>query len=511
MIEVEVHQQLHAFLREQGEATWPHHLTIARLVARALRLQRSALIQVSASASYQGRYRLSYLASIMLWPGSVMVVVPEPIRQQLLQCEIPRLSEWMRVEKPLCLGFPDPSFGGAIFVSPQEWLADHLSPQPQLPATIPLILDGADALEEWVCDHVTAVLQPHHWDALLWTCPSLAAQIRNLRVALTHALFQHPDNPYRCSLIEAPEQEILIRLHHLLQEHRGFRHCPPWPSFWQQFLDPESLKWAEVNREKGTFSLHAAPVSCSEVFQGLWSQRAVVLLGSHLDSEPDATTFRQRVGLEALTCVQFGAEQQTEAIQLYLPDGLPMPNTPQFQAALVQHLQRLLLASVSSAHPTILIVDDLPLKGQIATVLASYFGSRVRVETLELRGGNILVTGWEFWQQAQQYIPPPQLLVIATLPIPSPEDPRVAGRMAYYKRRRQDWFRLFLLPEALRTLQRAIAPLRERQGVVALLDNRVLHRSYGQQVLSALSPYGRLDYVDETLFQGENLTLVDRA
>ena len=92
------------------------------------------------------------------------------------------------------------------------------------------------------------------------------------------------------------------------------------------------------------------------------------------------------------------------------------------------------------------------------------------------------------------------MLVIATLPLPSLENPLVAGRVADYKRSRLDWFRLYLLPTALNELQRAIAPVRDRQGVVALLDNRVLHRSYGSHVLTALSPLARINYLDSSFF-----------
>jgi len=77
---------------------------------------------------------------------------------------------------------------------------------------------------------------------------------------------------------------------------------------------------------------------------------------------------------------------------------------------------------------------------------------------------------------------------MATLPLPSLENPLVAGRVAYYKRLRQDWFRLYLLPTALMELQRAIAPVRANQGTVAILDNRVNHRSYGRQILQVLDP-----------------------
>jgi ATP-dependent DNA helicase DinG len=62
---------------------------------------------------------------------------------------------------------------------------------------------------------------------------------------------------------------------------------------------------------------------------------------------------------------------------------------------------------------------------------------------------------------------------------------------------------LYLLPSALNELQRAIAPVRQSQGVVAIFDNRVIHRSYGQQVLTALSPLARIDYLDTIwLMQG---------
>ena len=54
----------------------------------------------------------------------------------------------------------------------------------------------------------------------------------------------------------------------------------------------------------------------------------------------------------------------------------------------------------------------------------------------------------------------------------------------------------YLLPQALSELQRAVATVRDSQGVVALFDSRVLHRSYGEQVLTALSPSARINYLD---------------
>ena len=68
----------------------------------------------------------------------------------------------------------------------------------------------------------------------------------------------------------------------------------------------------------------------------------------------------------------------------------------------------------------------------------------------------------------------------------------------YYKQQKQDWFRLYLLPTGLKILHRAIDPIRSSQGIVAIFDNRVNQRSYGQQILATLSPSARINYPDLT-------------
>ncbi len=500
MIEVEVHQQLRAFLREQGEPYWPHHLTIARLVARALRLRRSALIQVGSPSGCYGHYRLSYLAPVLIWPEPAILVVPEGVQQRLLKVEIPRLYQWMKVNKPVRADshWPSSDFQGLLLTSPAAWLADHLAEQHNFPVGIPTIIDGADDLESWTRQQLTISLRTKDWEDLMLTYPSQVEMIRDARVQLTRALFQHPTNPYNCCLIDQIEGDILSRLLRSLDLTISSK---AWELFCQRFQAGNTLTWAEVDRHLGQFSLNCAPVDVASVLSRIWPRQSVVLIGGAFDLEVDAPLYRQRLGLGELTCLKFSPDAQAEIIQLYLPDGIPLPNTPQFQAALIQQIHKLLTISSTTVQGlTVIIVGDLPLKTQVGSILASEFGSRVQVEKTCLDDNGILVTGWEFWQQQQAVLPAPHILAIATLPIPSLEDPRVAGRVAYYKRLRQDWFRLYLLPEALSKLQRAIAPVRERQGVVALLDSRVIHRSYGHQVLAALSPCARVNYLDSRLF-----------
>lgn len=529
MIEVEVHQQLRAFLREQGEPYWPHHLTMARLVARALRLGRSALIQAGPPSGDRGRYRLSYLASALIWSEPVVLVASESLQQRLLMVEIPRLQQWIQTPKAIQIGdcWPYAGFQGLLMVTPDIWLADRLGEQKRFPEGIPVILDGVDDLETWTRDRMTASLHPGDWDALMLACPAHSAAILDVRAHLMQSIFQHPASPYECCLLEASEQDSL---HYLYQELNSssietelsspdpiakanatvphveeYKTLPTsWQKFWRYFQAEGQLLWARIARRQGQFSLHCAPIDISIPLQSVWTQQPVVLIGGALDLESTAPTYRQRIGLEDLTCVKFPPDRQSELIQLYLPDGLPMPNTPQFQAALVQQIRELLSASLGVQGLTAILVSDMPLQAQLASILASEFGSRVQVEKTCLDDNGILVTGWEFWQQHQGVLPAPHLLAIATLPIPSLENPLVAGRVNHYKRLHQDWFRLYLLPEALTRLQRAIAPIRECQGTVALFDNRVIHRSYGKQVLAALSPLARSNYFDPSLLVENN-------
>ncbi|WP_008315904.1 helicase C-terminal domain-containing protein [Leptolyngbya sp. PCC 6406] len=509
MLEARVHEQLRAFLRQQGEAAWPHHLTVARLVARALRLGRSALMQVGGTAFYRGHYRLSYLMSLLMWPEPAVLVLPAPLRQQVQRVEIPRLQQWLPTHKPILWGetWPGADFRGLLLTSPEAWLDHWLQDDDRFPRHLPVVIDGVDDLEQWIRQCLTLTLGAEDWEALMLAYPQEQDGIRDVRVHLTHSLFQHPPNPYGCHLLESEVQWSKDRprgpshLRHLSQHLNALTATAmpaAWRKLWAHLDQPEQLLWGQPDRDRGQWTLHSAPVDVAPAVRQRWDRQPLVLLGGALDQESDAATYRQRLGVGAMTCLKFAPDRHNEVIQLYVPDRLPLPNTAQFQPALLGELARLLVQPDLQGGFTVVLVGDMPLKTQVGSALAAQFGSRVQVEVPALSAHNILVTGWEFWRQHQTHLPAPKLLAIATLPLPSLEDPLVAGRVAYYKRQRQDWFRLYLLPTALNELQRAIAPVRDRQGMVALLDNRVNYRSYGPQILEALSPAARVRHLDPT-------------
>jgi ATP-dependent DNA helicase DinG len=492
VLEAKVHEQLRAFLRHHGGTDWPHHLTMARLAARALRLGRSSLMQVGTAALYQGHYRLSYLMSLLLWPEPAILILPDTIRQSVLLGDIPRLQEWMLSDKPIHSGeeWPGDDFQGLLITTPDAWIRDRLRQRNRFPKNIPVFIDCADDLEHWIREGLTETIDADAWQTLAQAYPRHQEMIRDTRVRLTHSIFQHPSNPYQCHLVEASEHQCLMSLRQSLLDSDATQTAmpAPWKCFWAQLDRAESLRWVSLNRATGQWAIQCAPIDVAPFVHACWAHQPLVILGGALDATTEATHFRQRLGLGDMTCLKFNPDRQTEEIQLYLPDRIPMPNTAEFQSVLLDELAYLVVAGTNRAGITVVLVDDTPLKQQVATVLAAQFGSRVQVETTQLADNGVLVTGWQFWQTQQVHFSTPSLLVMATLPLPSLENPLVAGRVAYYKQLRQDWFRLYLLPTAMTQLQRAIAPVRASQGTVAILDNRVNHRSYGRQILESLNP-----------------------
>lgn len=494
MIEAEVHEQLKAFLRAQRQLTWPHHLSLARLVARALRLGRHTLVQISPGSD--SHYRLSWLMPLLLWPEPVTLVASPELQQRLLHVELPRLRQWLTWDKPLLVqnNPPPPVFQGLWLTTVQDWLQAG----PGQRQTV--VFAEADSLESSIRQSFTQTLGPEDWQSLRLACPNYVEQIRDAQVGLTQQLFQHPANPFDAFLLEAPSQRLLQDLLNTL---------PTLPSAWQPFrteADSNDGLWADLLRPQGQFRLHCSPKRLASVLSPYWSSGTLVLIGEALDANSQAEGFRYRLGLpEALTCISFGPDRQREAINLYTPPAQLLPNTPAFLTGLMTELRRLLSLQATVPGVAVVLVEDMPLKQQVSTQLAAEFGSRVRLEQTGLEENGILVSSFDYWLQHQAALPSPQLLVIATLPFPPLEDPQVALQVAQFKQNRQDWFRLYLLPEAIGRLQRAIAPLRAQQGLLCIVDGRLLRRSYGTQFLQAIDPCNHLRYLSVDVFSSEEL------
>ncbi|BCX13171.1 MAG: hypothetical protein KatS3mg067_2109 [Thermosynechococcus sp.] len=482
MIEAEVHQQLRAFLRSSGDRRWPHHLTLARLVARALRLRRGCLLQVSQRAVLQHRYGLSYLLPLLLYSEPALLVVPQERLTRLLHQEIPELLTFLAVTKPIQHSHcPPPVFEGVLVMNLEDWCR-QATPHPN----VVTIIDGIEALPQIAQQQMTCTITTSDWEHLKLAIPSAVGAIRQVYAQLVQHLFQRPQNPYGDYLLTCTEQQPLLDLLH------------PWPQSlppqWSQLRDylnrSDTVIWGRRHPTVGYFTLHGHPLNLRPYFQDIWRQAPFVLIGSGPDTEPPLAYVQQELGIAPQTTIKFASDRHSEAITLAIAEDLPLPNTPEFAPAVLRRLYDLI--GMIGHQRAVILVSDVPLREQLATQLAALYGSRVQVETTTLETNTILVTGETFWLRHGAQLPCPALLVLTTLPFPSPEKAVVSARIEWHKRQKQDWFRQYLLPECLTVLDRALAPVRQDDTLVAILDRRLTERSYGREILQSLSPYNRI-------------------
>jgi len=492
LLESEVHKRLKNLLRERKGYTWPHYLTMARLVSRSLRLRSSALMQTGNDLS---RYYLSYLIPALLSPDEVNLVVPTSGQSWFMDSLLPNLQTELGTNKPIFLNSQGPD-GSLSIISIQFWLKEFLfKPKSVFSTKTVTLIDQADQLETHIRELLSINISAKDWLKLLETFPQEQEKINTIRSKVTHAIFAHPSNPYNCHLFDDVEYRHLAGL---LLHLQTLKPLPlAWQQFQQQAQSPNQVVSSAVDRQRGSFLLRTSPLEVSSLLSKILLQQPVVLMGGFLDTHKDILTYRTSLGLGNILSVTFSPNRNREQVNLYTPKYMPLPNTPEFQGSLLQEICRLIRLMLNQKNLIVILVEDVPLKAQIATFLAAEFGSMVQLENKTTFNSGVLVAGWAFWIAHQTDFAVPELLIMATLPIPSPENPLVAAQISYYKKQRQDWFGLYLLPKALNSIQRAVMPLRESQGIVALLDSRVLLRGYGKDILKSLAPYAQTNYLDQ--------------
>ena len=495
MLEAEVHCELRNFLRERNMSSWVHHLTMARMVARGLRLGKSSIIQTGTN---HPQYFLSYLTSALLANKSVIIVTSSSIQEQLIKEKIPELQKYLKRDKTI-----QPTLtkdlhlnNKIVVITHKVWLEDNFNFG--YGNKIPTIIEECEQLPDVISDYLTVEFTPQDCLQLQFINPSNQDLIRENIAKLTKSIFAHPVNPYNSYLLNDDEKIIINKLNNLRGDKsnastKKLELISQYISNQQQYFN-----YVQVNRQQGSFTIKSSPLNLREKVNHLWEKQPLILLANYLAPEKEVVDYSNFLGIDTnnFTCLKFSPHGQNQNLHLYLPDNLPLPNHPQFQVKVIQEILALIGAVKVNHSPVIILVEDFPLQGQIATKLAAQFGSRVQLNSINFTENSILVCDSKFWLKYQYNLPKSQFLIMTTLPIPSLENPLIAAQVTYYKSQKKDWFRLFLLPYALKTIQQITMSIRQNQGVVALLDNRVNLRSYGRQILQVLEPYDRINYLD---------------
>ena len=472
MLEAQAHSHLKTLLR-QDESNWPHHLTLSRLVGRSLRRRDRTLIRLAPNPG--DRWWLGVLMPLCLQPSSAVLVLNERQRQRLLRVERPRLQNQ---------GFRLACWSGSTPPpADQLWLLDHAglikAQQQGLLGNRQLLIPDVDQLSSHVRRQMTIRIGGGDWESLRQALPQADQALLQLHERLSRQLFRDAARPDAHIRLDASAVQSLRDL---------LRMLGPCPSPWSELLTTSTetwASWAELDHQHLQWSWCMAPLEPLELLQGLLSERPVLLISetgetSRLDQElfdagavPDVTASLRESELE-------------EPIPLYAPRRQPLPNTEIYAQHLLEQSRRLVLGRTGL---TVLLVNDPNLRRSLTSALAAEFGTRVQEECTAPEFNGVVSASWSWWLRHLEQLPDPEQILIGLLPIASLSDPVTAARVERLKQLGDDWFRTLLLPEALRLIPAAIAPLRRSGGRLAVLDGRLRGRSWGDQVLQRLEPW----------------------
>jgi len=264
---------------------------------------------------------------------------------------------------------------------------------------------------------------------------------------------------------------------------------------------PEEGASAPEGRRSHVF-LQATPIEVGQILREcLWSKlETAVLTSATLAVGGGFSYIRQRLGLdharEAVIPSHFDYESQ--AI-FYVPPDLPDPRTPQFAAEATDVVRRLLeitrgrafvlftsYAQMNEIYERLLGLIEFPMLKQGDAPKSAL------LDEFRLTPNAVLFGTSSFWQGVDVQGEQLSCVIIDRLPFAVPSDPVVAARVKAIDRGGGNAFSDYQVPSAVITLKqgfgRLIRSLHDR-GLLALLDNRILKKSYGRVFVESLPNY----------------------
>ena len=268
-------------------------------------------------------------------------------------------------------------------------------------------------------------------------------------------------------------------------------------SFSNQFLrvsDALSDGWAcwvKLDNKNFEWNFYLEPIDkLFQIKQLLVNNKFVFLSALRKDNFFQKHLKKQNIDLDLV--MNFKSNFREKKILLYVPPRQMLPNNPLFTKVILDNCKKLIIFRKGL---TLVLSDDFNLKINLATELASNYGKRVMLETIPLHNNEILCASYNWWIKNSYLIKSPEQIIIPLLPIPNMTEPINEITIANKKKLSKDWFREFLLPEALEKLEKSISPLRRNSGKLVILDGRANKRKWGRLIVQSIQPAKQINYM----------------
>jgi len=249
--------------------------------------------------------------------------------------------------------------------------------------------------------------------------------------------------------------------------------------------------WVKLNDTNLDWNLYLQPIDELSQIKEFFSNNKFVFL-SALRKDNFFQMYFKKHSLDIDLGINFKSNFEEKKISLYIPSNQLLPNNPLFTNSILDKCKKLILFRKGL---TLILSDDIDLKTNLATELASNYGKMVLLETIPIKNNEILCSSYDWWIMNSYLIQIPEQIIIPLFPIPNMSEPINVITVSHKKKLSQDWFRDFLLPHARIKIERSIAPLRRNSGKLIILDGRVNKRNWGRLLLRSIQPAKQINYM----------------
>ncbi|HTY63279.1 MAG TPA: ATP-dependent DNA helicase [Acidobacteriota bacterium] len=261
----------------------------------------------------------------------------------------------------------------------------------------------------------------------------------------------------------------------------------------------EQVYWCEI-RGRGIF-LWASPIDISAILRDrLFSQiDTAILTSATLSTGGNFAFVKSRLGLESARelIVPSHFDFATQAI-LYVPKNIPEPREEGWIRYACKELETILEASRGRAF---VLFTSYSQMEQVHEVLKNRLPFPVLLQGEKSKSGlleifrktpnAVLFATSSFWQGVDVQGEQLSCVVIDKLPFSVPSDPVTAARIAQINESGGNAFYDYQIPTATILLKQGMGRLirsKTDRGILALLDKRILTKSYGRMFLRSLPP-----------------------
>ncbi|MBL0140804.1 MAG: ATP-dependent DNA helicase [Betaproteobacteria bacterium] len=278
-------------------------------------------------------------------------------------------------------------------------------------------------------------------------------------------------------------------------------------SAWRGEAGEGAVRWVETYAQSAV--LNRTPLDVGPIFaqQLAGAKRAWIFTSATLSVAGDFRHYQSELGLAEATARHWESPYDfANQALLYVPEGLPEPNSPGYTEAVIDAAFPVIEAAQGRAFLlfTSLRAMDIGhacLKEKLSgagldwpVFLQGSAGKNELLERFRDTPNAILIGSQSFWEGVDVKGDALSLVVIDKLPFNPPDDPVLAARIDQINRAGGNAFMEYQVPRAVIALKQGAGRLirdETDRGVLMICDPRLVSKPYGKRIWRALPPFRR--------------------